>query len=52
MDTTPRLMLGLTWVICVHSLCNITSQQLVLISMSLVVWEYWIDEKHQRGEMK
>lgn len=50
MATTPRLMLGPMWVVYVHSLCcTITREQLVLITMSFPVWEYWIDEKHQRG---
>ena len=32
MATTPRLMWGPTWVICVHSVCSITREQLVLIT--------------------
>ena len=49
MATTPRLMWGPTWVICVHSLCTITREQLVLITMSVAFGWYWIHEKLQRG---
>ena len=54
MASTPRHMWGPTWVICVHSLCSITititKEQLVLITISLLVWWYWLDEKPQRDK--